>query len=271
MTYRQSYQCQSAIASALRQCVPCAGEEACGTAETWTCDSCCVVNPADRASCQLCDEQMPTWKCERCVQVNSATRTVCRHCHTPLVRSAATFIAHGRPTGQTGAVAAPVAAGNDRAGCRAQAQALLGGRSVVFFDESPETMLRGESKDGLCVGGLVSTHESAGAAKQQWPDRAPSTYYGCRVQVESTWCALKGKCGRILSVVSPLCVQEQGPRDQLPRDAVGRIVMEDGAVRMHVAGSTTSKVPSPFCPFLCTFLLRCLPASTPRPQLHGRR
>ena len=27
----------------------------------------------------------------------------------------------------------------------------------------------------------------------------------------------------------------------------------------------------PFCPFLCTFLLRCLPASTPRPQLHGRR
>jgi hypothetical protein len=240
-------------------------------AETWTCDSCCVVNPADRASCQLCDEQMPTWKCVRCVQVNSVTRTVCRHCHTPLVGSAATYIAHGGPTGQTGAVAAPVAAGNDRAGCRAQAQALLGGRSVVFFDESPETMLRGESKDGLCVGGLVSTHESAGAAKQQWPDRAPSTYYGCRVQVESTWCALKGKCGRILSVVSPLCLQGQGPRDQLPRDAVGRIVMEDGAVRMHVAGSTTSKVPSPFCPFLCTFLLRCLPASTPRPQLHGRR
>ena len=34
------------------------------------------------------------------------------------------------------------------------------------------------------------------------PDRAPSTYYGCRVQVKST-CALKGKCGRILSVASP--------------------------------------------------------------------
>jgi len=179
---------------------------------------------------------MPTWKCERCVQVNSATRTVCRHCHTPLVRSAATFIAHGRPTGQTGAVAAPVAAGNDRAGCAAQAQALLGGRSVVFFDESPEQ--RGERKDGLCVGGLVTTHESAVAAKQQWPDRAPSTYYGCRVQVESTWCALKGKCGRILSVVSPCAAspQGQGPRDQLQRDAVGRIVTEDGAVRMHAPG-----------------------------------
>ena len=145
VTYRQSYQCQSAIAAALRECVPCAGGEASGVAETWTCDSCCIVNPAECASCRVCDEQMPTWKCVRCVQVNSCTRAVCRHCHTPL-GSAATHIAHGGSTGQTRAVAAPVAAGNDGAGSPAQAQALLGGRSVVFFDESPGTMQRGESK-----------------------------------------------------------------------------------------------------------------------------
>jgi hypothetical protein len=148
VTYRQSYQCQSAIAAALRECVPCAGGEASGGAETWTCDSCCIVNPKDRASCRVCDEQMPTWKCVRCVQVNACTRAVCRHCHTPLVGGAATHLVRGGPAGETRAVAAPVAAGNDVAGSPAQAQALLDGRSVVFFDESPETMQSGESQKG---------------------------------------------------------------------------------------------------------------------------
>ena len=45
---------------------------------------------------------------------------------------------------------------------------------------------------------------------------------------------LRGKCGRILSVATP-AASEQGPRDQLRRDAVEPIVMVDGVVRMRRA------------------------------------
>ena len=103
-------------------------------AKTWTCNSCCIVNPSDRARCRVCDEDIPTWKCVYCVQVNPCTCLSCRHCHTPVVGSAG-------KTGQARTVAASVAPGNDGAGSPAQAQALLGGRSVVFLGESPETML----------------------------------------------------------------------------------------------------------------------------------
>ena len=110
----------------------------------------------------------------------------------------------------------------------------------------------------------------------------------CAVQVDVARSEPRHSKRYVASPAASAPTSEQGPRDQLRRDAVGRIVMEDGAVRMHAPGKAqtladkgfhagmqttfeTSKVPSPFCPFLCTFLLRCLPASTPRPQLHGRR
>ena len=98
----------------------------------------------------------------------------------------------------------------------------------------------GECQDGRKCGSISLDLAAAPSPATESPDRDPSTYYGCRVQVKSSWCALKGKCGRILSVASPAAgapTSKQGPRDQLRRDAVGRIVVEDGGVRMHALGN----------------------------------
>jgi hypothetical protein len=54
------------------------------TSQTWTCDSCCIVNPVARTSCRVCQAQMPTWTCGGCVQVNPVYFAVCKHCHVPL-------------------------------------------------------------------------------------------------------------------------------------------------------------------------------------------